>query len=638
MLNSKYAILILISALGAAALVLAPEVVPAIVGRPDRVWTLFNSANYRAGDMYYYASMLQQVLWGHIPPRPPNSIVEAASPENFRWVSYVVAALPGLITSNTRIVHLFTLALPSALSMAIGTGLSLCFSSRLWPAFMAAFITTFFLQVWSALPIYPSGPGVDALIAWVVQAEASVRASFKFVTNIYEPDQYEMLRFAVPSISYALLAGCALVLIFLDRNRSWALAAASTIFVVLLVFSYPPHALAGCLLLVSFAAANLFTRDWAGLKIFVAVGLATIAVLLVAKVPQTLMQGFGSDTFISSVYGLQSLKLQAVSPAVALTHLLLNKYTLSFAAMVFASWRIPRLRRAVLVIGGVVLASSCSVLLEPSIASRFLERGIDHLWLLLLSIVFWNAVAPWIEALGRAPRIAIRTVVTAFFVIAAGAGFWNLFTVNRVDARQFIPSGQWAAYSWLALNAPGETIAALNWDDIEFIAVYEGNLKSVFGPADLANLKPELEVQSYVSTWKDLGLKREQLQQWVSRSAETEFNRIEGFATHRPTPFLNADDFAASRIVSALVYFPYIDRFAGAPIATTGPKGWQTATTFIDNVLQMFDQAPSTGYLAGAGVKYLLLSNDERRLLDEDRLKDYEVVFQSNDRTVLRRR
>src|ERR1700730_8522203 len=107
------------SAIGAAALVLSPEVLVALVGRPGQVWTLFNSANYRAGDTYYYASMIQQVLWGNIPPQPPNSVSLLSSPENFRWVSCVGESLPGFFGAEARTVHLFTLALPSALSMAI---------------------------------------------------------------------------------------------------------------------------------------------------------------------------------------------------------------------------------------------------------------------------------------------------------------------------------------------------------------------------------------------------------------------------------------------------------------------------------------------------------------------------------------
>lgn len=637
-MNSRHLLLIALSAIGAAAMVLFPELLPAIAGRPDRVWTLFNSANYRAGDMYYYASMLQQVLWGHIPPRPPNALANSASPENFRWVSYAIAALPGLLTSDTRIVHLFTLALPSALSMAVGMGLSLYFTRRPWPAFMAALVATFFLQAWCALTVYPSGPRPGALLAWAPQMASSLEASLQLITHIYELDQYEMLRFAVPSISYVLLACFAFVLVLLDRRRSWPLAVVATAFAILLAFSYPPHTLAAYLLLIAFAAVNLFDRDWAGLRIFVAVGVTTIAALLVAGVPQILVRGFGEATFISSVYGLQSLTLQAASPGAAITHLVLNKYTLSFVAALYASRDVPALRRAVVAIGGVVLVFSCSLLLEPSIYSRFLERGIDHLWLLLISIVFWNALARRTEFLERIPRHALRAALAGVLLLTAAAGFCNLLAVNRQDGRHFIAAGQWAAYDWLARHASGETIAALNWDDIEFIAVYHGNLKCVFGPADLANLKPELGMVSYVSTWKDLGLKRAQLEHWVRRSAAAESGRLEAVREHRPTPYLDADDFAASRIVSALVYYPYIDRFGGGPVATAGPKGWQTAPAFIDNVLEMFDEAPAKGYLSGAGVKYLLMSNDERQLLDEDRLRDYEIVFQSGDRTVLRRR
>jgi hypothetical protein len=226
----------------------------------------------------------------------------------------------------------------------------------------------------------------------------------------------------------------------------------------------------------------------------------------------------------------------------------------------------------------------------------------------------------------------------ALLIVTAGFGFWVLLDINRTDARRFIPDAQWAAYDWLAKNASGQTIAALNWDDIEFIAVYHGDIKSVFGPSDLANSKPEIAMIRYVSTWKELGLQRNQLVKWLENAAQADFKRLANFALRRPTPFLSEDEFAASRIAAALVYYPYIARFNGDPVATTDASGWHTAPSFIDNVTKMFDEAPEKGFLSGAGVRLILLSNFERKFIDESRLKDYDTVYQSTSRTVLRRR
>ena len=628
----------LLSALGAAALVLAPELLPAIQGRPDHVWTLFNSANYRAGDMYYYASMMQQVLHGHVPPHPPNSLTLSGSPENFRWLPYVIGSLPGLITDDTRVVHLFTLVLPTILSMVLGIGFCLYLTGRLWAGFVSAFIATFFLQVWCQLTLFSRSMTPSGLAEWCRNSWVTFRDAFKFITDIYEPDQFEVLRFAVPSISYVLLAGFAFTVVLLDSRRSQSLTIVSIVYAVLMAFSYPPHALVAYFLLISYATLNLVQRDWRGVRTFFAVGLATIACLFVIGVPKLLMQGFGEDTFISSIYGANSLVLETSSLGEIFSRIILNKYTVIFVLVLYMSSGQVRLHRTVVGIGSVVLLLSLSLVFSSSVSARFLERGVDHLWLLLISIVFWNSLDRRLDSMTSQARVGSKGLLAVLLVATAGAGFWALLETNRTDGRRFIPSGQWAAYNWLAANASGQTIAALNWDDIEFIAVYHGDIKSVFGPADLANSKPEVAMVRYVSTWKELGLQREQLVKWLERAAQADFKLIANFRLHKPTPFLGDDEFVASRIAAALVYYPYIARFNGEPIATTDASGWHTAPSFIDNVTKMFDQAPERGFLSGAGVRLILLSNFERQFIDESRLKDYETVYQSTNRTILRRR
>jgi len=627
-----------ISAIAAAVVVLSPEVFVAFAGRPGQVWTLFNSANYRAGDMYYYASMVQQVLWGNIPPRPPNSDFRLASPENFRWASYAIASLPGFFGFGTRTVHLFTLALPSALSMAIGMSLGLLLTKRHWPSFMSALLSTFFLQIWISLTIYPSTPSFGSILTWFTQIGSSFDTSLSATMNIYELDQLAMLRFAVPAIAYTLLAGFVFVLIALDRKKNHVLIALAIGLGSLLAFSYPPSCIVGNVVLATYAFAAVLERDWDRAKVLLSIGITIILVLALAGAPQLFLKGFESDTFISAIYGSQILKFQNISAGAALLHLAINKYTLTFGYMLYGARNSIPIRRIVTTTSVALLAFSASVLLEPSIYSRFLERGIDHLWFLLVSIVFWSELAVLVDRLRPTSGTLVKVSTALIAILVAGSGFLSLYKTNSVDARHFVPEGQWKAYEWLSQNASGQTIAALNWDDIEFIAVYHGKLKCVFGPADLANVRPEVAVLSYVSTWKELGLKRETLEAWASRSAETEFTRIQAFLNRRSTPFLTPEDFAASRIVSALVYYPYIDRFEGGPVASSDEKGWHTNPHFVDNVLRMFDQAPVNGFLDRAGVRYILLSPNEMKYLDGDRLKNFETAFRSQDRIVLMRR
>ena len=163
-----------------------------------------------------------------------------------------------------------------------------------------------------------------------------------------------------------------------------------------------------------------------------------------------------------------------------LSRIVLNKYVVSFIAVLYMSRGQLHLRRTVVAVGSVVLLFSLSLVFSPSTSARFLERGIDHLWLLLMSIVFWSGLDRRLNAVVASARAGLKGLVVAILIVTAGFGFWVLLDINRTDARRFIPDAQWVVYDWLAKNASGQTIAALNWDDIEFIAVYHGDIKSVW--------------------------------------------------------------------------------------------------------------------------------------------------------------
>jgi hypothetical protein len=590
--------------------------------------------------MYYYASMVQQVMWGNIPPHPPFSDSGLASPETFRTGSYLIASLFGFLGAHTRVVHLFTLAFPPIATAAICAALGLLLTRRLWPSLMSALTATFFLQVWNSLPVYPSS-SLAGLLLWLADLRTLFVISLRATTTLYEPDQFAMFRFGVPAISYALLAGFVYFLTTLDvrrRPRSTPSIAAGSALCTLAAFSYPPVCIITFAILAVHAVAALIARERTRFKTLVLIGVIPVLAMAAAGVPHLLFRGFESDTFISAIYGSQSLTIQNVPALTAAERLILNKYTITFAFMFVVTRHCPVFRRVLATTGMALLAFTVFVLLEPGVYSRFLERGIDHLWLCLLALAFFNLVAGVIDRLKPALSTLAQASAALTLVLGASLGFLSLYETNRVDNRSFIPAGQFEAYQWLSRHASGETVAALNWDDIEFIAVYDGNLKCVFGPADLSNARPEVVVRRYVSTWKELGLRREQLEQWASRSTETEYARLLAFRDRKPTPFLSPDDFAASRIVSALVYYPYISEFQGRPVGVSDAQGWHTDPAFIDNMLRMFDQAPTDGFLVGAGVKYVLLSPAEMRLLDKDRLLEFETAFSTPERTVLERK
>src|ERR1044072_7999325 len=104
-------------------------------------------------------------------------------------------------------------------------------------------------------------------------------------------------------------------------------------------------------------------------------------------------------------------------------------------------------------------------------------------------------------------------------------------------------------------------------------------MKSVYGPADLANSKPEIAMARFVGTWKELGLRREQLVKWLERAPQADLEMFVNFGLRKTTPFLSDDEFAANRIAAALVYYPYIAKFSGGPVASVDGGRRHTASS-----------------------------------------------------------
>jgi hypothetical protein len=631
-----------------AVIVLVPELVPLLAGRDGQVWTLFNSSNYRAGDMYYYAPMIQQVLAGHVPPFPANAVIEAgaASPEHFRWLGYVIAAIPGFLIDDPRVPLLWALVLPAILGFVVAMAIARTVTGRVWPALLVAILATFYVQFWQAVPVLPDSISLSGLGRWWHYIDLRLGKRLIYAADPYDSYRYsDMFRFLLPSLSFVLLAAFTLWLIQVDRHRRIWMTVVAIPAACLMAFSYPPHALVAYLLLVGFAAANLVARDWLGFRHFMAIGLATLAFLLIAGIPELLAAGFAEDTFASAVYSPQDALAQSRISWGTLASLLISKYTVSFAIALALVWHQPLLRRLVVIVGVIAIALSITVLLPPIFTGRFLGRGIDHLWFIVLATVFFDRLAALFELLnavsGRivGPRAAgVVAIIAAGLLFALPAvGFTTVLRNNLDSDRRFVPRGQWDAYTWLRDNADGETIVALNWPDIEFIAVYLPEVRTIYGNADLANRRPEAVFPGFVATWKALGLPRSKLEDWARRAVAAEMERRINFAKSQPAPFLSEDDYAASRLAQALVYYPYISEFEGGPVAIIEGRDRRSSDSFVTNVMKLYDQAPAE-FLGDHDVSTLILSPFEKALISDQALADWQLVFDNDQRSIYRRK
>ncbi|AEI96317.1 hypothetical protein [Roseobacter litoralis] len=628
-------------------IVLAPELVPAYLGRDGQIWTPFNSSNYRLGDMYFYAPMIQQVAEGNIPPLPANQLPDGvtSSPEELRWMSYAVAAIPALFFSDPRIPLLWAIWLPCVLNFLFAFVIYRSLRGKVVAAVLVGILVTFYFQFWRAIPVGTLSMSLSGIDDWISLADRRLDRALDNAKDPYDYYSYsDMFRFLMPAMSFAFLTVFLALLIQVDRHRSKALSALATVAACLMAFTYPPHALFAYLLLVGFSAIHLLTREWRGFRHFLYIGLVTLAFLLATGVPQTFLSAFDETTFISAVYSangslLANVKLSAVPGT------LMNKYLFSFLIALWLVWGNAVLRRFILVTGFAALLVSLSSLLPPLYADRFLYRGIDHIWfMVLVTVCFLRLEKRSVAQTKQPPTSAFRQKVSRWKqpLFIAGAlllpvvGFSSLLERNLTDERRFVPAGQWAAYNWLRENADRETVVALNWADAEFIAVYLAQVRTVFSSADLANRRPEAEVARFVATWKTFGLPRETFESWVRRSLETERDRRSSIRAQRSTPLLSEDDYYASRIALALIYFPYVRQFDGALIAGTGEDQWSVTEEFVEKMLAVFDQTPVDDFLEKQGIQTLIVSSFEEKLMAENALANWQLVWQSKERRIYR--
>ena len=631
-----------LGAIAVALLALLPELIPALVGRAGHVWTPFNSANHMGGDMYYYAPMVQQVLSGHLPPMPPNAApgLEVGSPEAFRWLSYVIAALPGLVWSDPRLPILWATVVPPVAAFIGAALICRALTGRVWSSVAVGLLSTFYYQFWMSFPPTLNSFSPAGISEWWNRTGRGFETRLDRAASVYEGPLYsDMFRFLLPCMSLALVALFFFLLLRVDQDRKVWLTVLAIPAGCLMAFSYPSHALIAYLLLVMFAALNFCSRDWEGLLHIMAIGVACLVFLFLASVPQQLTTGFSENTFISAVYSSDDATTSDHVTWRSVISLLVSKYTLSLAAALALAWNDLQLRRAVIVVGGVTVLMSGAVLLPSLYTIRFLNRGIDHLWFVVMATVVaawlvprvqqrWSTLSRYSTATGVALAVALFALPTV--------GLSALLNHNLTDGRRFVPEGQWQAYQWLAENAEGETVAALSWDDVEFIAVYMPKLRAIFSNADLSNHRPELAMAEFVGTWKDLGLTADKLKDWTQRSVEAEVRRRRVFYQKSASPFLSADDYAASRIAQAVVYYPYITRFAGEAVADGKAKAKRSSDAFVRNVLKIYADSPS-GYIEARGVRTLILSPYEKALVSPAALANWQLVFETPERAIYRR-
>lgn len=600
-------------------LMIAPDLLPALVGKPGYAWTPINSQQYRVGDAYYYAAWVAEVLRSGIPPDSPTALELAGRPliESVRWLPLAVSAIPGLLLEDFRLVYIVDFALTALVLFLVPYFIARRELKSAWGGLVAGIAVLFFIgQWWSLLPTAPGAPSYPIVSDWLdVIYRQATRYAFKAFFDIWETEGLQgSFRFINNSISAPLLLlyvlGC--FVIYCRETLPVFSTIAVSVMSPLMAFSYPSRTIVAYLVLAGLAGMALLRRKRIPAIVLISIGAATIAILLVSGFVPYSRRVFAQNELWNNIFVTETRALIDRPLASMLLIVTLNKYTLSFALSLLLVWRHANLRDLTIVIGSLACALTGVFLFDmPLLWPRFFDRGIDHLWFMCLMLALVAGWKTYVERnLPRFFAMALAVPIVCFMLAVPVRGFGDFALASAKNLTRFMPGGRWEAVQWLRKHsAPGNVAAALDWDDVAFIPIYTGT-KLAVNNMIIGGRSPTEELRRYVLIWKMLGYERDVLK---SRLNDMIFAATTRRALrpqdYRNPPLTSAETYAASQIAEAVLYWPYVSRVGGLEI-TQANKTVNPA--FVDWAMSLYDAANGESAAADLGLEYVLISGAER--------------------------
>jgi hypothetical protein len=599
-------------------LVVMPDLLPALIGRSGMVWTPINSQQYRIGDAYYYAAWVAEILRSGIPPSSPSAAELAGQPllESVRWFPLLVAALPGLVIRDFRFVYIIDFALTAAVLFIIPFRLAVEQLKSPWGGFLAGVSVLFFVgQWWSHLPIAPGVNGSTNFLEWLGLifgvVVGSAPSSF---SNIYESEALQgSFRFINNSISAPLLLiyvyGCFRIY---SKDRMTALSTAWVLAMsIAMAFSYPSRVLTAYFVLAGLACLSIARgKRNAAIALF-SIGLCTIALLLLGGYVSYLKHVFAINELWNNIFDGQSKSLVDRPLLSMLAIAAANKYVLSLALALVLVWPNRDLRDLTLVVGVLACCLACTYLFDmPLLWPRFLDRGVDHVWFMCLMLSLVAGWKTWAEP-STARRATLLLVLPVFILIVLIPlrAFGDYAIISARNSTRFMSAERWETLQWIKTNVePGATIAAPDWDDITFIPIYT-SAKLAVDNMIIGGRSPSDELFRYVSVWKLLGFDRRilelRLQEMVPAAVRRRLLKVEDF---RNPPLSPGEDFPASQIAEAVIYWPYVSKVKSIDVATSAKT---TEPALVDWIMSVYDTVDAQRVINDLNIKYVLLSGNE---------------------------
>jgi hypothetical protein len=610
--------------------VILPELLPALKGQAGFVWSPIHSQNYHLGDLYYYGAWLKEVLEAGIPAYSPSAGELFGQPliETWRFLGLGLAALPGLVISDIRILIVFDYGFSAALFFCIAYLFAYTLSGNHWIGIVTG-ITVLFMtdRLW-----FPLLPKVQQLIdSWKIAASffSTVMDYLRYTSNFIEYDIYgSTFRFINISMSGPILLLFYFITTLVYKHAD--IKSCSVLFIIspLMAFTYPSHTIIAYGLLVTFCLVALFRRHWKAAISFFSVGTFTIILLEIIEYRKMLSELFNKSELWNGIFASEKLVLLNNEIGFILGTMLLNKYLLTFILMVYLTRKRPLLRDIVFATGMIAIPLfSVNIFSIPQLWTRFFARGIDHIWFMLLIVVLANALQQIISRpvtknirinsmaiISR--RILSVAVFAVFFAMVAliATGFINLAKHTASNGSRFLPQETMKAYQWIDKNLPQNSeVATLDWEDITLLPIFT-NVNLVVGHSLIDGRSPLEELRRFTAEWKFLGYDRQQLERLLDIGPVACLQMRQPASYTNPPRLPVSYQFDAAQFMEGILYWPYIRKMNGMQI-TEDKTASKLTTEFKQFVLGLYDISRPDDFIHKYKVEYITMNTGQVSLL-----------------------
>lgn len=622
---------------------LLPELAPALITRDGMVWSPVRSVNYHPGDLYYYAAYVGEVIQNGLPVYSPSAAELSGRPviETWRVVPLVLGALPSLVTEDIRLVlvidYLFSVFLFFSLPYLVARK----FIDNRWAA-AGVGLATFFLTdpMWANLPIHPNGLS-DAL-RWTGRLFVYAGNNLASLTTIGEYDFYgSTFRFVNLSLSAPILLFYFFAVLSLhlaeqnSRGRTIWLSVLALLSPVM-AFSYPSHSLISYGLLGAFAIVNFWRGDRSKALAFASIAMGTLLMLLSIGYFTILSDTLNNSELWKNIFAGEKFVLRQRTFSF-IAGVVLNKYLLTFIIMLLLARGNEKLQHVLYAIGIVGLPLSMVCLLDtPQLWSRFLGRGIDHIWFMFIAVCAAFAVER--VRLGSIANKSVwyrRAVVGSATVVVAIAAALPAYVFSRLAAHnvsgvsRYLPAERVEGYKWIDKHlSRNATVATLNWEDITLLPIYS-SATLVVGHSVLDGRSPIEELRRFVESWRFFGRSRNDLSALMEIAPGAIRDQHQLAYRGAKVPFLGELEFDGAQFMEGVLYWPYVTKVGEVPIVETDPNARTVSPEFEQLVLRLFDATEPESFLSRYSVQAIVV--DARDFSAQRHMTEYVELFRNSE-------